>query len=592
MVNLSSKMTNLVVEDMDDEQMLQIISNMEDVLHSKNKECQPTRLQADDQNKTYTPDDVMLQTEADMSLDGLPISHGDACEIKELDAVAPQETMVSKMTESSALQNSGMRETVQSKYLDIYSHYQQMRNIRNTTEGTWLRDTDSATQPKTKPSKSSPGDPFGPSTSERTSPTLVESPTQSTEKQPAPPPCPVVAPSVFNSPVVSDGVIDLVSDDDNDFVSDRVNLSSLMTSLVVEDMDEEQMLQIIFNMEDGLPSEEKEHQFPSFQSCDLNPGTGLVSPFQAHSVSIKEDNSPESRAISEMAVVDADDEQMGFHTTKTDVLHSKNKECQPTRLQADDQNKTYTPDDVMLQTGTGSELEDDVVKLLQDLIEYSSDDGIHQTQADMSLNGLPISHGDPCEIKELDAVGPQETMVSKMTESSALQNSGMRETAESKYLDISSDYQVNFHLALEDSENGPQSFADKDMSLEETANESFQLWLDSYCSSATESLGRERGSLRGLQTSNGAERSVVMNDSNAPCDSRDSFGLGKWCPAIIDSDEKDGELTGEQLMALICSSSCQSIFDVLLEEMEAAAGEAGTASNVSNDSLDAQCNFM
>ncbi|XP_032083108.1 DNA excision repair protein ERCC-6-like [Thamnophis elegans] len=680
MVNLSSKMTSLVVEDMDDEQMLQIISNMEDglpseekehqfpsvgscdlnpgtglvspfqahsvsikkdnspesraisemavvdandeqmvfhttntdVLHSKNKECQPTRLQADDQNKTYTPDDVMLQTgtgselkdvqmkllqdlieyssddgihqtQADMSRNVPPISHGDPCEIKELDAVAPQETMVSKMTESSTLQNSGMRETAQSKYLDISSHYQQMRNIRKTTEETWLRDTDSATQPKMMPTKSSPIDPLGPTTSERTNPTLMESPTQSTRKPPAPPPCPVVAPPVFINPVVSDGLIDLVSDDDNDFVSDMVNLSSIMTSLVVEDMDDEQMLQIISNMEDGLPSEEKEHQFLNIRSCDLNPGTDLMSPFQTHSVSIK-DYSPESRAISELAAADTDDEQMVFHTTNTDVLHSKNKECQPTRLQADDQNKTYTPDDVMLETET-----------------------------DMSLDVLPISNGDACEIKELDAVAPQETMVSKMTESSALQNSGMRETAQSKYLDISSDYQINFNLALEDSENGPQTFAEKDMLLEETANEGFQLKLDSYCSSATESLGRERGSLRGLQTSNAVESSVVMDDSNGPCDSSDSFGLGKKKRlAIIVSDEEDGELIDEldedkpdgicmstpkanNPMTAICFSpriklsgrrstaSRRSFFNVVLEEMEDAAREAGTASNVSND---------
>ncbi|XP_032083092.1 LOW QUALITY PROTEIN: DNA excision repair protein ERCC-6-like [Thamnophis elegans] len=366
---------------------------------------------------------------------------------------------------------------------------QHIGNIRNTTEGAWLRDTDSATQPKMMPTKSSPGETLGPSTSERTSPTLLESPTQSTEKQPAPLPWPVVAPPVFISPVVSDGVIDLVSDDDSDFVSDMVNLSSKMTNLIVEDMDDEQMLQIISNMED--------------------------------------------------------------------VLHSKNKECQPTRLQADDQNKTYTPDDVMLQT-----------------------------EADMSLDGLPISHGDACEIKELDAVAPQETMVSKMTESSALQNSGMRETVQSKYLDISSDYQVNFNLALEDSENGPQTSAEKDMSLEETANEGFQLRLDS---------------------------SVVMDDSNGPCDSSDSFGLGKKKRlAIIVSDEEDGELTDEldedkphgicmstpkanNPMAAICFSpriklsgkrstaSRRSFFDVVLEEMEDAVGEAGTATNVSND---------
>ncbi|XP_032084473.1 DNA excision repair protein ERCC-6-like [Thamnophis elegans] len=396
--------------------------------------------------------------------------------------------------------------------LESQLNHQHIRNIRSMTEGAWLRDTDSAIQPKMTPSESSPGETLGPSTSERTSPTLVESPTSSAKKPSTPPPNPLVAPSVFISPFLSNEDIDLVTDDDNVFFRDMVKLSfSILGHL-------KQMLQIISNMEDGLPSEEKEHQFLSFRSCDLNPGTGLVSPFQAHSVSIK-DYSPESRAISERAAVDTDDEQMVLRTTNTDVLYSKNKECQTTRLQADDQNKTYTPD------------------------------------------------------------------------------------------------------ALEDSENGPPTSAEKDMSLEETANEGFQLRLDSYCSSASESLGRVRGSLRGLQTSNGAERSVVMDDSNAPCDSRDSFGLGKRKRfAIIVSDEEDGELTDEldenkpygicmstpkanNPMAAICvsprirlsgrrSTASRRSFDVALEKKDAAAGEAGTASNVSNKSLDAQCNVM
>ncbi|XP_070808054.1 DNA excision repair protein ERCC-6-like [Pituophis catenifer annectens] len=735
MVNLSSKMTSLVVEDVDDEQILQIISNMEDalpseekeqqfpsfqacelkpgtslvspfqthsisnkedygpessaisellaqdkddeqlvlhtinteVLHFKNKGYQPIRLQADEQNESLNlvspllqaislsiegsvnseskmifrepspearnelkdvqmkllqdsivyPDDDMHQTQADMSLGCL---HADACAIKELDAVAPQETMLSKMTESITLRKSDVRETAQFKSLDISSL--QMRNTRNTTEGTWVRDIDSSTQPKIKPSRSSSGGPLGPSMSERTNPTVVASPIPSMIKSPTPLPMPVAIPPVFISPVLSNKVIDLTSDDDNDVVSDMVNLSSIMTSLVLEDVDVEQILQIIFNMEDALPSEEKQQQFPSFQACELKPGTGLVSPFQTHPVSNKENYSPESSAISELPAQDKDDEQLVLHTINTEVLHFKNKEYQPIRLQADEQNESLNVVSPLLQVISLSiegsvnseskmifcepspearnELKDVQMKLLQDSIVYPDDD-MHQTQADMSLGCL---HGDACAIKELDAVEPQETMLSKMTESITLRKSDVRETAQFKSLDISSLQMRNTRNTTE----GTWDFAEKDMSLKETVNEGFQLKLVSYCSSATESIGREHGSHRSLQTSNGAEGSVVMDDSNGPCDSRDSFGLWKKKrPAIIVSDEEEenDELIDEldedkpegicmstpktnrpmaamyfsprvKLSGRRSTASRRSLFDLVLEEVEGAAEEAGS----------------
>ncbi|XP_026530396.1 DNA excision repair protein ERCC-6-like [Notechis scutatus] len=679
----SSAISELPAKDMDDEEMLSHTTNM-DVLHFKNKEYQQTRLQTDDQNESlnvvsslpqatssliegsvnseskmiscdpspearrelkdvqmkllqesvvYPSDDGMHRTETDMSLDVL---HGDPCEINEVDAVAPHQALVSKMTESITLQNSGTRETEQFKCPDISSHYQQMRNIINTTEGSWLRDTDSSNQSKTKPSKTSSGDTLGPSTSERTIPTVVESPAPSTKKSPTPPPSPVVTPPVFISPVITNEAIDLVSDD-NDGVSDMVSLSSKMTSLVVEDVNDEQMLQIISNTEDALPSEEKEHQFPSFQVCDLNPGTTLVSPFQTHSVSIKEDYSPESRAISELPAKDTDNEQMLSHTTNMDVLHFKNKEYQRTGLQTDDQNESLNVVSSLPQATSSSiegnvnseskmiscdpfpdarsKLKDVQMKLFQESVSYPSKDGIHQTEADMSLDVLPISHGNACEINEADTVAPHQALVSKTTESSALQISGTRETAQFKSPDIPFLYQVNFNLAFEDSEHGPQTISEKDTSLEETANEGFQLKLDSYCSSATESVGKEHRNHRSLQTSNGVESSVVMDDSNGPCDSGDSFGLGKKKrPAMIVSDEEEenDELIDEldedkpdgicmstpktdRPVAAICFSprvklsgrrstaSRRSFLDMVLEEVEDAAREAGTVSNVSND---------
>ncbi|KAG8144439.1 hypothetical protein E2320_012950 [Naja naja] len=533
MVNLSSKMTSLVAEDTqsvsvkedyspesraisevpakdtDDEQMLSHTTDM-DVLHSKNEEYQPTRLQTDDQSESlnvvsslplaisslikgsvnseskmiscdpspearsdlkdvqmkllkesvaYPSDNGMHRTQSDMSLDVLPISHKDTWEINEVDAVAQHQALISKTTKGIALQNSGTTETAQFRSPDIFSQYLQMRNIGNTTKEAWLRDTDSSTQPKRKPSKSSPGDTLGPSTSKQTNPTVMESSTPSTKKSPTLPD-PVLTPPVFIRPVTTNEVIDLVSDDDNDAVSDMVSLSSKMTSLVVEDMDDEEMFHIISNTEDGLPSEEKEHQFPSFQACDLNPGTTLVSPFQTQSVSVKEDYSPESRAISEVPAKDTDDEQMLSRTTNMDVLHSK--EYQPTRLQTDDQNENLNVLSSVPQATSSSikgsvnseskmiscdpspearsDLKDVQMKLLKESVAYPSDNGMHRTQSDMSLDVLPISHKDTWEINEVDAVAQHQALISKTSKGIALQNSGTTETAQFRSPDIFSQY--------------------------------------------------------------------------------------------------------------------------------------------------------
>ncbi|XP_039200486.1 DNA excision repair protein ERCC-6-like isoform X2 [Crotalus tigris] len=707
---------------------------------------------------------------------------------------------------------------------------QLMRNIRNTTEGAWLRDIDSSTQPKTKPPKSSPSDTLGPSMSESTSPIVVDSPTPSMKKSPTPPPSPVVTPPVYSSPVVNNEIVDLVSDDDNDVVSDMVNLSSKMTSLMIEDVADEEMAQIISNMEDNSSSEQKEHQFPSLQECELKSGTGLVSPFLTPSVFNKVDCSPESRAISELPAKDTDDEQMVFHTNNTDVLHSKKKDYQVIGLQTDEQNESLNvvssfpkaislsmednvnseskriscdpspearselkdvqmkllqesfvhpfddgrhqsetemsldvlpiscgdacekmsslmiedgADEQMAQiifnmednssseqkehqfpslqeceikSGTSlmspfltpsvsnkvdcspefraiselpakdtddeqmvfhtnntdvlhsknkeyqlselltdeqdeilnvvssfpqaislsmednviseskriscdpspearSELKDVQMKLLQESFVHPSDDGRHQSETEMSLDVLPISRGDASEINALDAVAPHGTRTSKMTKSSTLQKSGARETRQDESFDICSQFQINFNLTLEDSENRPQAISEKDMSLEETEDEGFQLRLDSYCSSATESVGGEHGHPRNPQTCNAVEGSVVMDDANSPCDSSDSFGWGKKKPtAIIVSDEEDenDELIDDldeakaggicmstpktnRPTAAVCFSpriklsgrrstaSRRSLFDVVLEEVEGAPREAGTASDVSND---------
>ncbi|KAM6427159.1 uncharacterized protein PHA67_003801 isoform 2-T4 [Liasis olivaceus] len=647
----SNVVFDLPAKDTDDEQMVFHITNT-DVLHSKNKEYDPTTLQKDEPNESLNvvssfPQASSLSIEGNSNSESKMISCDPSPKARsELKEMAHDEA---ENEEAHSYIEQRVQKAQELVQLESQLNDLLMGNIRNMTEGAWLRDTESSTQPKNKPLKSSPSDTLVPSISEETSPRVMESSTPSKKKSLNPSPSPVDAPPVVIGPIISNEVVDLVSDDDNDVVSDMANLSSKMTSLIIEDEAVEQMLQNISNM-DVLPSEEKEHQFPGFQVCDLKQGIGPVSPFQSHLVCNKENYSPESNIVFDLPAKDTEDEEMVFHITNTDVLHSKNKEYDPTTLQKDEQNESLNvvssfPQafSLSIESNTNSEsrmiscnpspkarneLTDVQMKLLQQSVVYPSDNDMHQTETEMSLDVLPSFHGDACKINELDAIAPHETMAKKISESSTLQKCGLRETVQGKESPATFPcYPVNFSLALEDSEVGAQTTSGKDMSLEETENEGFQLRLDSHCSSAAESVWGEYGGNRSLQTSKDVKGSVVMDNSNSPCDalmdSRESFGWKKKKPIrIIVSDDEEEEdkliddLNGSYFkdvsalnkpdgvcmstpkangpMTEICFSprvkvsgrrstaSQQSLFYMVLEELEAAA-EVGSASNVSYD---------
>ncbi|XP_025025425.1 DNA excision repair protein ERCC-6-like, partial [Python bivittatus] len=645
----SNAVFDLPAKDTDDEQMVFHITNT-DVLHSKNKEYDPTTLQKDEQNESLNvvssfPQAFSLSIEGNTNSESKMISCDPSPKARsELKEMAHDEAENEEAHSYIERRVQKAQELVQ---LESQLNDQLMGNIRNMTEGAWLRDTESSTQPN-KPLESSPSDTLVPSISEETSPRVMESSTSSKKKSSNPSPRPVDAPPAVIHPVISNEVADLVSNNDSDLASDMANLSFKMTSLNIEDEAFQQMLQTIWNV-DVLPSEEKEHHFPGFQGCDLKQGIGPVSPFQSHSVSNKENYSPESNAVFDLPAKDTDDEQMVFHITNTDVLHSKNKEYDPTTLQKDEQNESLNvvssfPQafSLSIEGNTNSEskmiscdpspkarseLTDIQMKLLQQSVVYPSDNDMHQTETEMFLDALPSFHGDACKINELDAIAPHETMAKKISESSALQKSGLRETVQGKESPATFSYPVNFSLALEDSEVGPQTTSGKDMSLEETENERFQLRLDSHCSCAAESVWGEYGGNRSLQTSKGVKGSVVMDNSNSRCDalmdSRESFGWEKKTPIrliVLDDEEEEDKLIDDLdgsyfkdvsalnkpdgicmstpkangPMAEICFSprvkvngrrstaSQQSLFYMVLEELEAAA-EVGSASNVSYD---------
>ncbi|XP_061454864.1 DNA excision repair protein ERCC-6-like isoform X2 [Rhineura floridana] len=137
---------------------------------------------------------------------------------------------------------------------------QMMGNLQNTTEGAWLGEMESSTQPKKKMLKPSPNH--------------------------------TVVPPVPLEPTKNDEVLNLVSDDDDEIV----NVSSKMESLLIED--DEQALQNTSNMDTSL-SKKDGCKPTSLQEYELNREQTPVSSFTgAHSSSERENCSPESHEIS------------------------------------------------------------------------------------------------------------------------------------------------------------------------------------------------------------------------------------------------------------------------------------------------------
>ncbi|XP_003227847.1 DNA excision repair protein ERCC-6-like [Anolis carolinensis] len=180
---------------------------------------------------------------------------------------------------------------------------QLVESMGNTTEGAWLRETELSTQPK--------------------------------KKTPRPP-----QNHVSPAPVqpTSDGVVDLVTDNEDDNMSDEgsdchiINVSSKMASLVIEDVDDEQILQDISNMDVSL-SKKKEDKPARLQAYEQEHDQRTMSPLpRSNSFSNKENSHPELQMISSDPLAqDVDNEQL-WNKSDMDVSVFKSEDCRSPRL--------------------------------------------------------------------------------------------------------------------------------------------------------------------------------------------------------------------------------------------------------------------
>ncbi|XP_044283480.1 DNA excision repair protein ERCC-6-like [Varanus komodoensis] len=419
---------------------------------------------------------------------------------------------------------------------------QGMGYIKNMTEGAWLREMQSSTQPKKKPPKPSPK-------SNLISPVSVE-------------------------PTKNDEFVNLVSDDDN--TQDIVNVSSRMTSLVIEDVEDVQMLQNISNIDPSLSKNEcdPERMQEYKQKHDLS----KRSPFpHAHALSNKENYSPESEVMScDLPGEDGDDEQVNWSISHTDASLSKSKEhnklaqlleyeqkhipsTRSSFLQASPLCKmeNHSPESKIASyhsTGKANSVFDDVqMELLQQSFEHVSDDGKQQIKSETCLDVATSTHTETCESNELKAKSPFPLQANKMSWFSTDQKSRMSGIMlEDESFSGSSPYQANFNLALEESMEERQDISKTDVSVEYIENEGFQLKVDSSGSSLAHSgVGENRGSGR-IGPSKNIIGSAILDSSNNTHeslmdDSEVSFHCKKKTVRRIVSDEEEENVGLENL---------------------------------------------
>ncbi|KAJ6644784.1 hypothetical protein lerEdw1_013549, partial [Lerista edwardsae] len=339
---------------------------------------------------------------------------------------------------------------------------QLMENIRNTTEGAWLREIGSSIQPREKAPKTRPN-------SSSTPPAFVE-------------------------PTNKEEVVSPVKEDDENSI---INISSKMTSLVIEDVDGKQMLQDISNMDRSLHKNEDHIQTRTEelkQKCDLSNKSFL----RVHS-SNKENFSPEAKNVS---------------CDSSAETNSKLNDVQMVALQQSFKN---------------------------DCEDYHKP----QTETEMSLDIVANACGEASEIAELNATAAFELQASNI-ECDLMQKFEMDEMGLGN---DSSLYQADFNLVLEDSGDKLQEVLEKEMSMEDSENTGFQLRLDSGCSSEAQSRVEENRSSGRFQNSRNIMCSVIMDGSrtafNALMNNSDVSLVCKKKPSrriVSDNEDEDNSV--------------------------------------------------
>lgn len=310
---------------------------------------------------------------------------------------------------------------------------QLMGNIRNTTEGAWLREIEPSVQPRKKAPKTCPNSSF--------------------------------APPAFAEPTNEEEVVGPVTEDDENSI---INISSKMTSLVIEDVDDKQMLQDISNMDRSFHKNEDHIRTRTEELKQKHDLSNKPSFLQAHSLSNKENFNPEAENVS----------------------------CDTS-------------------ADTNSKLNDVQMVALQQSFKNDCDD-YHkpQTETEMSLDVVTSACGETSEIAELNAMAAFSLQASKV-ECDAMQKSEMNEMMLGN---DSSLYQADFNFVLEDSADKLQEVLEKEMSMEDSENIGFQLRLDSGCSSEAQSLVNKNRSSGRFQNSRSIIGSIITDGSRTAYD--------------------------------------------------------------------------
>uniref|UniRef100_A0A670JWP3 DNA excision repair protein ERCC-6-like n=1 Tax=Podarcis muralis TaxID=64176 RepID=A0A670JWP3_PODMU len=360
---------------------------------------------------------------------------------------------------------------------------QLMGNLRNTTEGAWLREMELSTQPNKKPSKPSPNY--------------------------------ALVPPVTDEPTSSEN-FSLVGGSDDDIV----NVSSKMTELLIEE--DERVLQNLTNMDISASMNEK------CKPASPQEVTPISSFTQDHSLSYKENCSPACQVVSHDPPAEANGKfndaqvaplQQSFHYVPDD------DDLQTTQNHDQSHVSSSSQAHLSFQVNCSSELQtichDPPVEAngmltdiqgfpLQQSSEYVSNHVKQQGETDMSLNVPTSPHGEAGEVAEPGASEASQLQTSKMSELSFAQKSGMSVIMVDEAL--SGSPQCDFRLVLEDSEDQLQDISGMEMSLKDTENTRFP--LNSHCSSLAHSWLQEYSDNRSLQASKSIMGSMVIGGSD------------------------------------------------------------------------------
>ncbi|KAH0630950.1 hypothetical protein JD844_004358 [Phrynosoma platyrhinos] len=327
---------------------------------------------------------------------------------------------------------------------------------------------------------------------------------------------------------------DLVTDNDsnsNDNGEDEiVNVSSKLTNLLVEDVDDEQMLRDMSNMDISLS------KTVSLQNYEREHNQSNVFPFPQNNFSSKDNCYPEFKLIfQDLTAQHVDNGQMVGDKSNMDISLSKNEECKSAQLQECEHDHDLKAMPSFLTAPSLSNKENSIRESRRNSCQLSAEANMkfndvqvepsqwsspesvsgnkeQLTRTELSSDAARKPYEEACEIHELDAAVSFQPQPNNISKCSTEQKSEMM--LENESFTTPSPYQANFNLVLEDSEDGLQVVSKEEMSLEEANNEGFQLRMESHCSSVSHSWAGENEDNGNFLVRKNIIGSLFLDDSN------------------------------------------------------------------------------